>query len=233
MTDEEVKTAAEAWARSNKKAFARELTDPTRYPGENEPVSVFMAGSPGAGKTETSKALAKSLNDGFLRIDPDEFRSAIPGYNGSNSWLFQGAVSILLGKVLDLAFDQRQSFLLDGTLSNLTQATRNVERSLAKNRTVLILYVYQEPKQAWEFVQAREALEGRRIPPDRFIEQFFAAHSVVNELKVKFGSDVAIDVILKDIEGNNRRYLANVADLKAAVPLTYSPDQLRQFVGSE
>lgn len=233
MTDEEIKANAEAWARQNKKDFARRLTDTTRFPGETSPVSVFMAGSPGAGKTESAKALSKSLNDGFLRIDPDEFRAAIPGYNGANSWLFQGAVSILLGRVLDLAFDQKQSFLLDGTLSNLTQAFRNVERSLDKGRSVLIMYVYQEPMQAWEFVKAREVLEGRRIPPDRFIEQFFAAHDVVNQLKVKFGSRIEIDVILKDIDGSNQRYLANVSDLCAAVPIPYSRDQLQRIVVTE
>ncbi len=192
-----------------------------------------MAGSPGAGKTETAKALVKQLGDGFLRIDPDEFRAAIPGYNGSNSWLFQGAVSILLGKVLDLAFDQNQSFLLDGTLSNLAQAERNVQRSLAKGRRVLVLYVYQEPQQAWRFVLARETLEGRRIPRDRFVEQFLAAHRVVNALKVKFGAAMTIDAIVKDIDGSSRRYHANVSDLNDAVPLTYSPEQLQAIVGSE
>lgn len=233
MKDDEIKAAAEQWARKNKKPFAKSLTNIDRYPGEESPVSVFMAGSPGAGKTETSKALSARLNDGFLRIDPDDFRSSIPGYNGANSWLFQGAVSILLGRVLDCVFAQKQSFLLDGTLSNLQQAIQNVERSLRKDRSVLILYVYQEPEQAWAFVKAREALEGRKIPADRFVEQFFAAHNVVNELKVKFGSSIAIDVILKDIDGKVRRYMGNVSDLKVAVPLIYSPAQIRQFVGSE
>lgn len=232
MADDEIKAAAEEWARRNKKLFAKALTDTARYPGEESPVSVFMAGSPGAGKTETSKALSTELGDGFLRIDPDEFRASIPGYNGTNSWLFQGAVSILLGKVLDTMFDQQQSFLLDGTLSNLAQAIRNVERALAKRRSILIMYVYQEPAQAWAFVKAREALEGRRIPPERFIEQFFAAHNVVNELKVKFGTKIKIDVIVKDIDGKDRRYFANVSDLKSAVPIKYSPDQLKQIVGS-
>lgn len=233
MKDDDIKAAAEEWARKNKKPFAKNLTNIDRFPGEKSPVSVFMAGSPGAGKTETSKALSETLNDGFLRIDPDDFRSSIPGYNGANSWLFQGAVSILLGKVLDCVFEQKQSFLLDGTLSNLSQAIHNVERSLKKDRSVLILYVYQEPQQAWAFVKAREALEGRKIPPERFVEQFFAAHNVVNELKVKFGTEVVIDVILKDIDGKDRRYMANVSDLNVAVPLNYSPDQIKQIVGAE
>lgn len=232
MSDEEIKARAEAWARTNKKAFAKALTDIQRYPGEKCPVSVFMAGSPGAGKTESSKAFSEELGDGFVRIDPDDFREKLPGYTGANSWLFQGAVSILLSRVLDTVFDQRQSFLLDGTLSNLAQATANVERALKKGRTVLIMYVYQEPAQAWAFVKAREAIEGRKIPPDRFVEQFFGAHNVVNELKVKFGAQIQIDVIVKDIDGKNRRYMANVSDLKVAVPIPYSYEQIMKVVSS-
>lgn len=233
MSPEEQKLSddAIAWARANKKAFAKAQTDQKKYPGESSPVSVFMAGSPGAGKTEVSKALASQLDSEFLRIDPDEYRTAIPGYNGTNSWLFQGAVSILVGRVLDCAIDQQQSFLLDGTLSNFDQAVKNVERSLSKGRTVLIVYVYQEPDQAWKFVQAREVAEGRRIPADRFVKQFFGAHDVVNRLKVKYGSSVRIDVIFKDINGGNKKYLANVSDLAQNAPIKHSIADVEAMVG--
>lgn len=134
MTDEEklISDTALVWARANKKSFARALADPQKYPGEAQPVSVFMAGSPGAGKTEVAKALTALFRERVLHIDPDDFRSALPGYNGKNSWLFQAAVSVLLGKVLDLAFEQKQSFLLDGTLSNMKTSTENVERAVKR-----------------------------------------------------------------------------------------------------
>lgn len=232
MTDDEqrVSEAALAWARANKKSFAKTFTDTSKYPGEERPVSVFMAGSPGAGKTELSKALAGYWGDRFLRIDPDDFRSVLPGYNGSNSWLFQPAISVLLSRVLDLAFVQQQSFLLDGTLSHLKTATENVERAIRKQREVLLMYVYQEPIQAWGFVQAREVAEGRRIPPDRFVEQFFGARDVVNQLKVKFGSAIQVDVIFKDIDGKNRRFEANVSDLNRAAPISYSREDVERIV---
>lgn len=231
MTDEKIKEFAVEWARKNKKDFAKRVTDLEKHPAEQSPVSVFMAGSPGAGKTEAAKALASELGDGFLRIDPDDFRLTLPGYTGRNSWLFQGAISILLGCVLDSAFKQKQSFLLDGTLSNYEQAENNVERALGKGRSVLVLYVHQEPAQAWEFVKAREALEGRNIPKERFVEQYFAAHDVVSRLKVKFGTRVTIDVILKDIDGKDRRYLANVSDLRVSLPIPYTQQQVREIVG--
>lgn len=85
------------WAKAHRKAFAKTITSAEMFPGEKRPatVAVFMAGSPGAGKTEASKALVSELGS-FLRIDPDEFRQAIPGYDGSNSWLMHRAVSYLV-----------------------------------------------------------------------------------------------------------------------------------------
>lgn len=122
------------YAKANKKAIGKRLTDPAIYAPEAHPVSVFMAGSPGAGKTEASLELLstfeKHSNIKVLRIDPDELRSEFKGYQGGNSWLFQPAVSILVEKMHDLALKQSQSFLLDGTLANYELAEKNILRSL-------------------------------------------------------------------------------------------------------
>lgn len=195
-----------------------------------EPVSVFMAGSPGAGKTEASKELLKLLGDGKgLRIDPDDLRVEFPDYTGANSWLFQGGVSILVEKILDHALDQKQTFLLDGTLSNLQIATRNIERSLGKKRLVLILYVYQEPQFAWRFVQARENREGRNIRPEDFVKQYFDARQVVETLKVKFKQDVQVDLLVKNLDGTGRVFHANVDQIESYVPEKFSAEQVLEI----
>lgn len=101
MTPAEIEISEEAlrFARSNKKSIARRLTDKAIYPSEESPVSVFMAGSPGAGKTEASIALVNLFADTpILRIDPDELRNEFAAYKGPNSWLFQRGVSILVEK---------------------------------------------------------------------------------------------------------------------------------------
>ncbi|RYH63231.1 MAG: hypothetical protein EON54_08560 [Alcaligenaceae bacterium] len=226
-----IRDQAVTWAKQNRTAFARKMASADQYPGEKNPVSVFMAGSPGAGKTESAKAMAGEFG-AFLRIDPDEFRREIPGYDGANSWLIQDAVSLLLERVLDRAFKQEQSFLLDGTLSSQSVAERNIARCVSRGRGVLVVYVYQDPALAWKFVRARELTEGRRIPPERFVHQFFEARRVVNELKVKFGQDIEIDVLLKDIDGTNRRYAANVSDLNHAAPLQHSIEDVERIVRS-
>jgi len=67
----------------------------------NNPISVFMAGSPGAGKTEVSIGLIDEFDDRPVRIDADEIRMLCPNYNGTNAHLFQKAAS----KGVDLLYD--------------------------------------------------------------------------------------------------------------------------------
>lgn len=236
LTPEEknIEQEALAFARDNKKAIARKLTDTSRFVQEDEPVSVFMAGSPGAGKTEASiELLAMVEADGseILRIDPDDLRHEFPTYTGDNSWLFQKGVSVLVEKIHDLALSQKQSFLLDGTLSHYAKAEQNIDRSLKKGRVVQILYVYQEPVLAWEFVTSREAVEGRRIRPEHFIEQYFAARNVVNQLKATFGSKIKVDLLLKNTDNTHRLYKAGVDQIDNHIPEKYTAADLEKLLG--
>lgn len=236
LTDEEkaIEEQALAFARKHKKAIAKRLTAPERFMPEEEPVSVFMAGSPGAGKTEASIELLKAVaENGFevLRIDPDELRSEFPAYTGDNSWLFQKGVSVLVEKLHDLALKQKQSFLLDGTLSHYGKSEKNISRSLRKGRVVQILYVYQEPHLAWEFVQSREAVEGRKIRPEHFVEQYFAARNVVNRLKQAFGKELRVDLLLKNTDNSNRLYKAGIDQIDNHVPEKYTPASLAKMLG--
>jgi predicted ABC-type ATPase len=228
--EEKIRAQAIEFARNNRKAIAGRVADPAVYPPEDCPVSIFMAGSPGAGKTEASKELIEEVGGPLLRIDPDDLRHEFRGYNGANAWLFQGAVSILVERILDVAFKQKQSFLLDGTLSNYEKAKQNVERSLRKNRAVQVLYVYQEPRQAWAFVQEREALEGRHIGLEAFIGQYFEARKVVNALKKEFGKAIEVDLLMKNINGSHRFVKSNVDQIDNHIPEKYDPPALLRLL---
>jgi UDP-N-acetylglucosamine kinase len=232
LTPEEDRMAEEAMqhARQNKKAIAARLTDPDKYTPEENPVSVFMAGSPGAGKTEASIELISRLEASVIRIDPDELRSEFAAYNGRNAYLFQGAVSILVGRLLDKALEQDQSFLLDGTFARYEIARANIERSLKKKRTVQILYVYQEPRLAWDFVRQREESEGRRIPVDSFVDQYFGAREVVNKLKAEFGAQIAVDLLMKNNDNSRRFYQAGVDKIDHYIPENYTREQVEQLL---
>lgn len=239
MTPEEetIRAAALQFARDNKKTICERLTDPEIFRAEQHPVAVFMAGSPGAGKTEASKELireleSKSRGSKILRIDPDDLRCHLPGYTGANSWLFQGAVSIWVNRMLDLAHQQRQSFILDGTLADHEQARANVARCLKRNRDVQIMYVYLDPLEAWKFVQAREVEEGRNIPPNVFIEQYFQAREVVNALKAEFGPKIAVDLLLKPIDGSTKLVRMGIDKIDYHVAESYSREALARYLGS-
>ncbi len=220
------------YVKTHKKRLVNEITDTSFYPAETHPVSVFMAGSPGAGKTEVSKALASQFKHegnpqwSILRIDPDEYRVHIPGYNGSNSRLVQGAVSLLVEKLFDAAMKQQQSFILDGTLSSYEKARSNVERCLAKSRDVHIWYVYQPPELAWKFVEAREAIEGRNIPFERFARQFLDARSTVQQIKATFGEAVTIVLLVNPLDKAKGRAHPNVLNFDDVLGAAPSLDEI-------
>ncbi|KAA0020749.1 Zeta toxin [Salinicola corii] len=235
LSDEVISALAVDFAKKNKKKIARRITDKKIFPREKKPASVFMAGSPGAGKTEASLELLQSFhNEGgrVLRIDPDELRHEFEWYTGDNSWLFQYAVSILVSKVHDFALEQSQSFILDGTLSSLNIAMENVERSLGRGRFVQILYVYQDPYLAWDFVLRREADEGRNIRMETFVEQYFESRRVVHEIKRKHGKSVHVDLIVKNNDCSVRSYKAGVDRIDTHLPEKYTAESLLQGLPS-
>lgn len=149
----DAKAEAIAYARKNREHIARELTDIQKYTPDAKPISVFMAGSPGAGKTEFSKRLIsifeKDSARRILRIDADDLRSLFPNYNGKNSSVFHSAVSLIVEKIHDRVLRNSQSFILDGTFSKF------------------VVYVYQKPEVAWRFTKEREKIEEVRdiMPP--------------------------------------------------------------------
>lgn len=228
-----IKERAEAFARDNKKAIAKEVTDPSIFLPDEFPVSVFMAGSPGAGKTESSRNLIKKFTkDGqsVLRIDSDELRSRFEEYNGTNSSLFMYATSILADKIQDFALSNKQSFIFDGTFSNLEKSRGNIERSLSKGRFVQIVYVYQDPTQAWELVKAREIRDGRTVPRDAFITQYFKARENVNLLKKEFGNKIKVDLVVKNIDGTDFSYRENIDIIDSYIPERYTKSDLERRI---
>ena len=144
--------------------------------------------------------------------------------------MFQSAVSILVSAIHDSALKNRQSFILDGTLSKFKQAKLNIERSLKRDRQVQILYVRLNPERAWEFVQAREKREGRSIPPERFIDQYILARRIVNELKREFGAKIKVDLLFKEIDDADRIYADDIEDVDRHIPESHTRADLERFV---
>ena len=237
MADDEIRAAAIEFAKRNKMRIARELTDLKTYTLSEHPISVFMAGSPGAGKTEYSKSLISLLEEEggrrVIRIDGDEVRSLIPGYTGKNSHLFQGAISLIVEKVHDLALHQNQNFVLDGTFSRYEKAVDNINRSIKKNRPAFVFYVYQRPELAWKFTQARETVDGRRVPKPAFIEQFLGARATVEHLSQEFNNRLSIFLVKKDFEKNAVEQIVRItpsAPVDEYIPERYTQEDLEKLL---
>lgn len=220
MDDQKIQTIALAFAKKEGKQIAKALTDKSKYKPDNNPISVFMAGSPGAGKTEFSRNIISILENNkehkIIRIDGDDLRATIPGYTGNNSYLFQSAISIIIEKIHDLALKQKQSFVFDGTFSKYEKASSNIQRSLKRKRSVFIFYVYQEPTVAWRFTKEREQAEGRNIPKQSFIDQFLGAKHTIKEIINTFEDDVNVFLVKKDYEKNR---VEKVVEIRKKGPL--------------
>lgn len=242
MTDEEIKARAIAFAKQNKNRIAAELTDKAKYPPDTVPISIFMAGSPGAGKTELSRSMIEILRRNatikheVIRIDGDEIRRFFSDYTGANSYLFQGAISIIVDKIHDLVLEQKQTFVLDGTFFDYERAAKNIQRSLGRGRKVLVFYIYQEPEVAWKFTQARERTEGRNIPKSAFINGFLGARETVSRIRKDFGEEVGITLIRRNFEKDTVETVVPVTIAQTGkqiddyIPKRYTKDELENLL---
>lgn len=211
MTPEEL-ISSEAVELASTDSFKKELKNKFlpnhEYHKAELPVTVFMSGAPGAGKTEFSKSLHKRLGNGFIRLDPDDIRALFPLYNGTNSSLFQRAVSRCVDYLFHRALAEQYHIILDGTLKNQVIAKNNISKCLKMGRMVLIFFIYQDPKISWKFTQDREKEEGRNIKKDVFIEGFLRSIDSVKALKNEFGSQISLNFV--DMESYKARGFSSI-----------------------
>ena len=233
MEERKIIQQAISFARENKKSIVGNRTNVDKYKPDEQPVSVFMAGSPGAGKTEFSINLLETLekdNKKVIRIDPDDLRKEFPKYTGNNSDLFQPAVSILVDAIHDKALYNKQNFIFDGTLSDVIKAKKNIKRSLDRNREVEIVFVFQRPEVAWKFTQERENEEGRMVPKEAFIDHCINSQKTADNLKQLFGSEIDITFVLKDLENNTVKIYENISQVENYLPKSYTRGELEKFI---
>ena len=192
-----------------------------------------MAGSPGAGKTEWSKSFIKSYSGKepsrrIVRIDPDELRAMLPNYEPTSADEFQSGTILAVEKVVDHVINNKQDFLLDGTFAHYESSYKNINRCLSKSRKVGILYIYQDPKVAWDFTKKRSAVEKRIIPKDAFINAYFKAKENVNKIKKEFGNNIEVWLVIKDFKQNVSKIEFNVASLDPYIKMNYNPKTLER-----
>ncbi len=194
-----------------------------------------MAGCPGAGKTEFSKGLIEELNKNepeakIVRIDADEVKEKIPQYDGTNSTEIQGASALGVQKLFDQVKKHRQSFILDGTFSNLKLATQNIESCIKRNFKTGVFYIYQDPLVAWGFSKKRERLEGRFVPKDFFIESLFSSYENVDKVKEMYKDKITLYLVIKDIQNKVKKTFFNIQRVADHLKIPYNKQNLQRAI---
>lgn len=229
--DEKVHAEAVKFIKTHKKELIGRFAGDELYPQEKRPFSIFMAGSPGAGKTEFSRRFLKVNKLNMVRIDADEVKEFIPQYDKKNSSDVQGASSLGVEKLYDYVLKAKKSAILDGTFADYKKAKSNIERSLDHGRHISVFYVYQDPIVAWKFTKAREAIEGRRVPKNVFIDSLFSAKENANRLKQEFGKDLHLYVIVKNLDdAADEETYVEVDSVDQYVTINYSKQALNELL---
>ncbi|KKQ07129.1 MAG: Zeta toxin family protein [Candidatus Moranbacteria bacterium GW2011_GWE1_36_7] len=243
MDKEEFIKNSRDWIKTNKKEIIKKFANDILPIPNVKPFVIFMAGSPGAGKTETSKNFITEFEQLYysksgkkhpsihvVRIDPDEIREMIPGYDGANAELFQGPASLGVEKVYDYVMKKDLSVIVDGTLASYSVAYKNIEIALRKKRNVAIFYVYQDPLIAWKFTKAREDEDGRHISKARFVEAFFKAKINTNKLKKEFGNRIQVFLIIKNYSNATEKTEFNIENIDNYLKVNYTKQSLMKKI---
>lgn len=240
----QIEQEAVRWVRkaTNKRLILEKFASPEVFLTGDNPILIFTAGSPGAGKTEFIKGFKGPIEQLFkvkpVVIDPDEIRKFMPGYNGTNSYLFQRPISIAVDDLFRQVVKSSQWAFIDGTLSNYQRAYQNIAKAIEKYGTVMICYVFQHPAIAWHFTQLREVVEGRNIRKKDFIDRFLGSRETVEKLKTHFGDKINLNIILKDYKDTKEnkaiaKVFSDVASIEECLPFVYSKESLTRIIKNE
>lgn len=198
---------------------------------ESEPAGIFMAGLPGSGKTEISKNIIEDFNIKMLRIDMDEIAENLPGYKPEKADEFRKPATALLSEAFSYALRHQISFLMDGTFVS-PKALENIERSLRHGFSTKIIYVFQDPRIAWNFTLAREKVEHRAIKFDGFAEAYYKTINNIKTACEKYEGLVAVDVAVKTENNKVGGWLRNIkaSEIDDKLNIEYNKDKLIEYI---
>ncbi len=224
---------AVAWVKRNKRYIKDRFANTKDYPPVSIPVTIFMAGAPGAGKTEFSKLFIERFYESekekkIIRLDTDEIREIIPGYRGYNAPMFQSSASLGMEYLIDKVYEDKQNALIDTTFGLKHKAILNVERAIRRNRHVIVSYLYQDPQISWRFVKDRTRKGSRYVPRDFFIDNFFLARENANEVKEIFKEKVVLVIFILDENHKVITSIFNIDNIDNYVKIRYTKSWLEK-----
>ncbi len=183
------------WAKDNRKRLCKEFFWSRNVPS-GQKVALFMAWSPGAGKTEFIKRLLSDNQESWYYVlDLDEIRWWMPGYNGRNAEKYTKWAIKILEMLFDECVHYEYPFILDGTFTSTGTIDRNIERLIRKNYEVDVFYIHLLPELAWLYTLCRWKEEWRLIPVNRFIHDYYVAPENVCLFAEKYPEKMKIFIV--------------------------------------
>ncbi|NCN25361.1 hypothetical protein COT94_01215 [Candidatus Falkowbacteria bacterium CG10_big_fil_rev_8_21_14_0_10_37_14] len=233
MNNVNISEQAKQYVQEHKQELCDMFADLVLFPVGDKPTTIFMAGAPGSGKTESSVAFIKNNPElHFVRIDPDEIKARfIPQYDGKNSNIVKPAATKAVSILFDHCMKRGQNFLVDGTFSNWTAVSGNLHKLIKQKRTIFVIYVYQDPVIAWQFTQKRGVLEGRLIPKQFFIDSYFESMENIVRLKREFGEQVSVILLEKNVDNKTiKNVFLNVDTIDKYIKNIYTRETLENII---
>jgi len=151
-------------------------------------IALFMAGIPGAGKTEfTQNAIQESPE--LISIEHDQLVEYIDGYKPEAYYNFRKAGSVLVTRILEECLQHGYALVFDGTLSH-ENGIKNINKCLRNGYKVIVIYIVQDTTMAWELTRARELVKKRAIEKIGFIETCKKINANLLNIFKKYGANV-------------------------------------------
>jgi predicted ABC-type ATPase len=218
-----------------KKVFVENFIKQSDAQSHSNPSAIFMAGLPGAGKTEFSENLIKLVDNTStkaVRIDMDEIARQIKGYRPEIADEYRESATRLMNGIYDKVLKEKIEFIMDGTFGSKS-SIRNIERAINHGYIVKIVYIIQDPKLAWEFTLAREKVEHRSINMDGFVKTYF--NITDNILKVsslmKKYDKITVDIVIKNKENGIESWIPNVrSGIDILLKTSYNNKTLKEYL---
>ncbi|GAB0174220.1 MAG: hypothetical protein HHAS10_00990 [Candidatus Altimarinota bacterium] len=137
--------------------------------------AIFLAGAPGAGKSEFLETIFSDLKSNFIVIDIDAYRKMFRGYNGENASEYQKASVRVADKILKYCFHNHLNFIFDGTFRSYEKVKQNLDQCMHYERKVMVTLIFQEPRISFYYTFLRKMYKMRNVPVPVFIDGFYSS----------------------------------------------------------
>lgn len=215
------------WAKQHKTELVKKLVGSIKpVSGDEKPLAIFLAGIPGAGKTELIERLIEK-DTTLVRIDLDEVVKLFPEYSPENYYEYRSAASLIVDETVIYCRQHRINFILDGTFGH-PKAVANIESAL-KRHEVAILYIWKQPPLAWKHTQDRQLLTKRGIDRSGFITACEQVPKNVREVQKKFGSKISIVAFRKNLEKDTFEIYQDSKQIDDLLSKSYNEDEIKDL----